>query len=85
MNYQAVFAQMSDSWVFTRNSYAISESFTALGADLSALFNLPIEDAMLKLQCGLAGQIRPLRQLGDISKTTLMEARRRGSRSQLRL
>ncbi len=81
MNYQAVFAQMSDSMgVLPETAYAISESFTALGADLSALFNLPIEDAMLKLQAGLSGQIRPLRQLGiDISKTTLMEeARRRG-------
>ena len=81
MNYQAVFAQMSDSMgVLPKTAYAISESFTALGADLSSLFNLPIEDAMLKLQSGLSGQIRPLRQLGiDISKTTLMEeARRRG-------
>ncbi len=81
MNYQAVFAQMSDSMgVLPKTAYAISESFTALGADLSSLFNLPIEDAMLKLQAGLSGQIRPLRQLGiDISKTTLMEeARRRG-------
>lgn len=81
MNFQAVFAQMSDSMgVLPETAYAISESFTALGADLSALFNLPIEDAMLKLQAGLSGQIRPLRQLGiDISKTTLMEeARRRG-------
>ena len=81
MNYQAVFAQMADSMgVLPETAYAISESFTALGADLSALFNLPIEDAMLKLQAGLSGQIRPLRQLGiDISKTTLMEeARRRG-------
>jgi len=81
MNYQAVFAQMADSMgVLPKAAYAISESFTALGADLSSLFNLPIEDAMLKLQSGLAGQIRPLRQLGiDISKTTLMEeARMRG-------
>lgn len=81
MNYQATFAQMSDSMgVLPKTAYAISESFTALGADLSALFNLPIEDAMSKLQAGLAGQIRPLRERGiDISKTTLMEeARRRG-------
>ena len=81
MNFQAVFAQMADSMgVLPETAYAISESFTALGADLSALFNLPIEDAMLKLQAGLSGQIRPLRQLGiDISKTTLMEeARMRG-------
>ena len=81
MNYQAMFAQMSDSMgVLPETAYAISESFTALGADLSALFNLPLEESMRKLQAGLSGQIRPLRELGiDISKTTLMEeARMRG-------
>ena len=81
MNYQAVFAQMSKSMgVVSETAYDISESFVALGADLSALYNVPIESMMGKLQSGLAGQIRPLRDLGiDISKTTLMEeARMRG-------
>jgi hypothetical protein len=81
MNYQAMFAQMSSAMgVLPETAYEISESFTALGADLSALFNLPIEESMRKLQAGLSGQIRPLRDLGiDISKTTLMEeARMRG-------
>lgn len=81
MNYQAMFGQMADAMgVLPKTAYEISESFTALGADLSALFNLPIEESMRKLQSGLSGQIRPLRELGiDISKTTLMEeARMRG-------
>lgn len=81
MNYQAMFAQMSNAMgVLPDTAYEISESFTTLGADLSALFNLPIEESMRKLQAGLSGQIRPLRDLGiDISKTTLMEeARMRG-------
>ena len=81
MNYQAMFAQMSSAMgVLPETSYEISESFTALGADLSALFNLPIEESMRKLQAGLSGQIRPLTDLGiDISKTTIMEeARMRG-------
>ena len=81
MNYQAVFAQMSRSMgVASDTSYELSESLTSLGADLSSLYNRDVKDMMVKLQSGLSGQIRPLRELGiDISKTTIMEeARRRG-------
>ena len=81
MQYQAIFAQMSTSMgVLSETAYNISESFVALGADWASLRNIPVEDMMKKLQSGLAGQIRPLRELGiDISKTTIMEeARARG-------
>ena len=82
MGYQAVFGQMANAMgVVPETAYDISEAFTALGTDMTSLFNLAgNEEAMQKLQAGLAGQIRPLRRLGvDISKTTLMqEARNRG-------
>lgn len=73
MNYQAVFAQMANSMNLTAASALnISESFTLLGNDIASLWNIDTDVAMKKLQSGLAGQIRPLRELGvDISKTSL--------------
>ena len=73
MNYQARFAQMSNSMgVLPETAMNISNIFTALGADIASLFNLDIPEAMQKLQSGLAGQIRPLRDLGvDISRMSL--------------
>jgi hypothetical protein len=73
MNYQAVFAQMANSMNLTADSAQnISESLTLLGNDIASLWNIDTDVAMKKLQSGLAGQIRPLRELGvDISKTSL--------------
>lgn len=75
MNYQARFAQMADSMNLVEESaYNISSAFTMLSADVASLFNINIDASMKKLQSGLAGQIRPLRELGvDISKTSLMQ------------
>ena len=70
MGYQALFAQMTNS--MGRIRQWLSESFTMLGTDIASLWNVDINDAMKKLQSGLAGQIRPLRSLGiDISQTSL--------------
>lgn len=76
MDYQGRFAQMANSMgLVSETAYEMSEGFTALGLDIASLFNINISDAMLKLQSGLAGQIRPLRSLGvDISKTSLAAA-----------
>jgi len=73
MKYQALFAQMSNSMgLVSQSAMNISESFTMLGTDISSLWNIDIDKAMTKLQAGLAGQIRPLRELGvDISQTSL--------------
>lgn len=75
MRYQGLFAQMSSSMGLTADSaYEVSASLTMLGNDIASLFNIGIEDAMLKLRSGLSGQIRPMRSLGvDISKTTIAE------------
>jgi hypothetical protein len=73
MKYQAVFAQMSNSMNLTAASALnISETLTLLGNDIASLWNIDTDIAMKKLQSGLAGQIRPLRELGvDISQTSL--------------
>ena len=73
MNYQAVFAQMTNSMgLVAQSSMNISSSFLMLGNDIASLWNIDTDKAMKKLQSGLAGQIRPLRELGiDISQTSL--------------
>jgi hypothetical protein len=75
MNYQARFGAMSNSMgVVGETALNISSAFTALGADIASLFNIDIPVAMQKLQSGLAGQIRPLRDIGvDISKTSIAQ------------
>lgn len=73
MEYQALFNQMSKSMGIADNyAYMLSENFTKLGLDLSSLFNISEELAMSKLRAGLAGQTKPLRDLGlDITQQSL--------------
>ncbi len=42
----------------------MSDAFVKLAADASSLFNVPFDVALDKLQSGLAGQPRPLREFG---------------------
>lgn len=42
----------------------MSQNLTQLGYDLSSFYNIKVEDAMLKLQSGIAGELEPLRRLG---------------------
>lgn len=73
MEYQALFNQMSKSMgIADQYAYMLSENFTKLGLDLSSLFNIDEETAMSKLRAGLAGQTKPLRDLGlDITQQSL--------------
>ncbi len=73
MNYQAVFAQMANAFGLTNKSVMnLSKSFTMLGLDISSLFNTGVEEAMVKLRAGLAGESEPLRTLGiDITEASL--------------
>lgn len=73
MNYQALFNSMSKSMgISAKYSYMLSENFTKLGYDLSSLYNIAPENAMQKLRAGLAGQTKPLRDLGlDITQQSL--------------
>jgi hypothetical protein len=50
----------------------MSRNLTQLGYDLSSYANIPIEDAMQKLQSGISGELEPLRRLGyDLSQARL--------------
>lgn len=73
LKYQGLFNQMAKSMsIPTEQAYLLSENFTKLGYDLSSLFNLDPEDAMQKLRAGLAGQTKPLRDIGlDITQQSL--------------
>lgn len=73
VRYQAVFQQMSDAIGMTnKQANILSENMTKLGYDISSFYNISVEDAMAKLQAGLAGQTKPLRSLGmDITQQSL--------------
>lgn len=65
MRNQGVFMQMEHGFgVASENAALMSKNLTQLGYDISSFYNISIEDAMLKLQSGMAGEIEPLRRLG---------------------
>lgn len=52
----------------------MSQNLTQLGYNLSSYANIPIEEAMLKLQSGISGELEPLRRLGyDLSQAKLQQ------------
>ena len=52
----------------------MSQNLTQLGYDLSSYANISIEEAMLKLQPGISGELEPLRRLGyDLSQAKLQQ------------
>ena len=52
----------------------MSQNLTQLGYDLSSYANIPIEEAMMKLQSGISGELEPLRRLGyDLSQAKLQQ------------
>lgn len=56
------------------NSYKMSKNLTQLAYDLASYKNLDVESAFDKLQSGIAGQIKGLRQVGvALSQNTLQE------------
>ncbi len=42
----------------------MSERMTQLGADIASFNNIPVDEALQKLQSGLVGEVRPLREVG---------------------
>lgn len=75
MNYQATFAQMTNSANLTARSVMnISDAMTMLGTDWSSLKNIGMKESMQKFVSGLAGQTMPVRELGmDITQLTLKQ------------
>ncbi len=60
--------------VGTAQAAKMSKSLVKLGADLGALYNRPVQDALKALQAGLVGQVRPLRQFGVSLDVTRLKA-----------
>lgn len=75
MRNQGVFMTLATGFGVTgERANIMSKNLTQLGYDLSSFFNLPYEDAMQKLQSGLAGELEPLRRIGyDLSVARLQQ------------
>lgn len=73
IRYQAVFQNMATGFgVATDKATIMSKTLTQLGYDLASVFNVDFDTAMEKLQSGIAGQPRPMREWGfDLSESTL--------------
>lgn len=54
--------------VVSEKADVMSRQLTQLGYDIASFYNISVDDAMLKLQSGIAGELEPLRRLGwDLS------------------
>lgn len=65
IRYQGVFKQMTSGFgMIEEKANLVSKNLTQLGFDISSYFNISVDDAMQKLQSGMAGEQEPLRRLG---------------------
>lgn len=73
MRNQGVFMTLATGFgVVSDRASVMSQQLTQLGYDISSFFNVSVEDAMQRLQSGLAGELEPLRRLGyDLSQAKL--------------
>lgn len=73
MRNQGVFMTLLTGFgVINDKAALMSQNLTQLGYDISSFFNISVEDAMQKLQSGIAGELEPLRRLGyDLSQAKL--------------
>ena len=73
MKYMGVFMELNTAMGMAEDqAYTISENFTKLGLDIASLWNISEQEAFEKLQQGLAGLPKGLRQVGiDISENAL--------------
>lgn len=73
MRNQGIFMTLATGFgVAGDRASVMSQQLTQLGYDISSFFNIGVEDAMTKLQSGLAGELEPLRRLGyDLSQAKL--------------
>ena len=69
-----VFYNMTTAMGLTqKQAYDMSTSLTQLAYDMSSFYNLPYEDAFIKLQAGITGEIEPLRRLGIIVNDSVIK------------
>lgn len=75
MRNQGVFMTLATGFgVASDRAEIMSRNLTQLGYDIGSFFNISFEDAMLKLQSGLAGELEPLRRIGyDLSVARLQQ------------
>lgn len=73
LQYQGYFHSMAQNMgIASDQAYILSENLTKLGFDIASLYNISDESAMQKLRAGLAGQTKPLRDIGlDITQQSL--------------
>lgn len=73
MRYQGVFQTLATGFGVAGDRAAVmSQQLTQLGYDISSFYNIDVQDAMLKLQSGLSGELEPLRRIGyDLSQARL--------------
>lgn len=73
MRYQGVFQTLATGFGVAGDRAAVmSQQLTQLGYDISSFYNINVENAMLKLQSGLSGELEPLRRIGyDLSQARL--------------
>lgn len=57
-----------------KNAYDMSKGLTQLGYDMASFYNLKPEEAFMKLQAGITGEIEPLKRLGILINQTTIEA-----------
>lgn len=75
MRNQGLFKQITSGFgVANDAANTMSQNLTQLGYDISSFYNISVEEAMEKLQSGIAGEIEPLRRLGyAIDAATLQQ------------
>lgn len=75
MRNQGLFKQIVSGYgVASENANLMSKNLTQLGYDISSFYNIDIEEAMTKLQSGIAGELEPLRRLGyALDQATLQQ------------
>lgn len=62
---QGIFMQIATGFgVVEDKAYQMSKGLTQISYDISSFFNIPIEDALEKVQSGISGELEPLRRLG---------------------
>lgn len=75
MGNQATFMTLATGFgVVGERASKMSQQLTQLGYDISSFHDISFDDAMLKLQSGLAGELEPLRRIGyDLSVARLQQ------------
>lgn len=73
MRYQGIFQTLATGFGVAGDRAAVmSQQLTQLGYDISSFYNIDVQDAMIKLQSGLSGELEPLRRIGyDLSQARL--------------